>query len=225
MSVESTDCTEKMREYKQKWRDANREKCREYSRKFRASNPEKAREAVRASGAKHPETKRDYRVANADKVRDYMRNYHAAHRDKSRESARKYRAANPEKDRERHRKYNAANKDKSRERLRKYRATHPDVVRAQKHRRRSLINTSIVDAPTARQIEEIMREPCIYCGEPSEHLDHVIPLSRGGTHEIDNLVPACAKCNVSKWAKLPVLEWNGRFSKLAKQQPTTVQEK
>lgn len=30
-------------------------------------------------------------------------------------------------------------------------------------------------------------------GEPT--LDHIIPLSRGGTHDIDNLVLACKSCN------------------------------
>ncbi len=38
----------------------------------------------------------------------------------------------------------------------------------------------------------------------------VIPLARGGTHDIDNLVPACASCNSSKGAKLPAIEWKGR---------------
>lgn len=47
---------------------------------------------------------------------------------------------------------------------------------------------------------------CIYCGGPHEHDDHVIPLSRGGTHERANLMPACASCNCSKGDKL-LEEW------------------
>lgn len=34
------------------------------------------------------------------------------------------------------------------------------------------------------------------------HLDHIIPLARGGTHEADNLAVACAACNLSKGARL-----------------------
>ena len=34
-------------------------------------------------------------------------------------------------------------------------------------------------------------------------LDHVIPLSKGGSDTKDNLVPACAHCNCSKRAKDP----------------------
>lgn len=45
------------------------------------------------------------------------------------------------------------------------------------------------------------------------HLDHVIPLKRGGRNSIENLVWACQPCNNSKGAKLPS-EWvgsNGRW--------------
>jgi 5-methylcytosine-specific restriction endonuclease McrA len=35
------------------------------------------------------------------------------------------------------------------------------------------------------------------------HIDHVIPLSRGGLHTISNLVVSCAKCNIQKGCKMP----------------------
>lgn len=49
-------------------------------------------------------------------------------------------------------------------------------------------------------------DECYYCGGPHEHDDHFIPLSRGGTHEVSNLVPACEICNCSKKDKL-LEEW------------------
>lgn len=39
---------------------------------------------------------------------------------------------------------------------------------------------------------------CYMCGGPYEHIDHVIPLARGGTNWPANLRPACAKCNLRK---------------------------
>ncbi len=44
---------------------------------------------------------------------------------------------------------------------------------------------------------------CAYCGKPTTnpHCDHVIPVSRGGTNDADNLVTACARCNLSKGNK------------------------
>ncbi len=39
---------------------------------------------------------------------------------------------------------------------------------------------------------------CIYCGEPSESIDHVLPRSRGGLSVTENCVPACLACNGQK---------------------------
>ena len=43
---------------------------------------------------------------------------------------------------------------------------------------------------------------CAYCRiAPVETRDHVTPLSRGGAHTIENLVPACRSCNSKKHTK------------------------
>jgi len=39
---------------------------------------------------------------------------------------------------------------------------------------------------------------CIYCGKPSESIDHVLPRSRGGLSVTENCVPACLSCNGHK---------------------------
>lgn len=50
---------------------------------------------------------------------------------------------------------------------------------------------------------------CAYCGGKFEHIDHVIPLSKGGPHCLSNLRPACASCNSSKHAKF-LKDWYKR---------------
>jgi len=50
---------------------------------------------------------------------------------------------------------------------------------------------------------------CFWCGKKvykNYHIDHVIPLSQGGTNWPDNLVIACPSCNTSKGGKMPD-EW------------------
>lgn len=49
---------------------------------------------------------------------------------------------------------------------------------------------------------------CAYCGA-TEYLtvDHVIPLSRGGTNNLSNLKTCCGHCNSSKGAK-SIEEWS-----------------
>jgi 5-methylcytosine-specific restriction endonuclease McrA len=48
---------------------------------------------------------------------------------------------------------------------------------------------------------------CYLCGDMipngERHVDHIVPLSRGGGHVASNLAIACAECNLRKAAKLP----------------------
>lgn len=45
-------------------------------------------------------------------------------------------------------------------------------------------------------VHELTGGRCYYCGELGEMtVDHRVALSKGGSSEIDNLVPACADCN------------------------------
>jgi len=62
---------------------------------------------------------------------------------------------------------------------------------------------------------------CAYCGIHEEVLytlygqrltmDHVIPLSKGGQHIVENIVPACGSCNSKKGTKMIKGEKNRRI--------------
>lgn len=47
---------------------------------------------------------------------------------------------------------------------------------------------------------------CVYCGRSAPevvlHVDHVLPVSEGGTNDVGNLVTACADCNLGKGASI-----------------------
>jgi 5-methylcytosine-specific restriction endonuclease McrA len=47
---------------------------------------------------------------------------------------------------------------------------------------------------------------CVYCGRSGEeavlHIDHLIPISAGGSDELDNLVTSCEACNQGKSSAL-----------------------
>lgn len=69
---------------------------------------------------------------------------------------------------------------------------------------------------TAKDIELQLRSQkgmCWWCGEPlgdDYHIDHRIPLDKGGSNDARNIVLTHEKCNLSKGAKLP-WEYNGRL--------------
>ncbi len=41
------------------------------------------------------------------------------------------------------------------------------------------------------------------CGRPAEHVDHVVPVSWGGSSDASNLRAACARCNLRKGSRPP----------------------
>jgi 5-methylcytosine-specific restriction endonuclease McrA len=52
---------------------------------------------------------------------------------------------------------------------------------------------------------------CTACGGTDKlAIDHIIPRSRGGTNDRENLQVLCTPCNSSKGAKMPS-DWKGRF--------------
>lgn len=58
-----------------------------------------------------------------------------------------------------------------------------------------------------KDLRKLRNQICFYCRRnPGSEIDHVIPISRGGTHGIGNLVLACRACNRSKSSKY-VTEW------------------
>lgn len=42
---------------------------------------------------------------------------------------------------------------------------------------------------------------CVECGAEANHVDHIIPLAQGGTHQWNNLQPLCHSCHSRKTAK------------------------
>ncbi len=43
---------------------------------------------------------------------------------------------------------------------------------------------------------------CHYCNAPANTADHIIPVSKNGSNEVSNLLPACVKCNSSRQDKI-----------------------
>ena len=55
-------------------------------------------------------------------------------------------------------------------------------------------------------LHKLTKYKCIYCGKPSESLDHLHPMSKGGTSITSNCVPCCLSCNGKK-SDSEVLSW------------------
>ncbi len=99
---------------------------------------------------------------------------------------------------------------RSRERIvaqaKKYREKNPERVKANKRRYRVNKYAAPGDfsAADVRGKYELQGGVCYYCKTPlgkSWHLDHKIPLSKGGSNWPSNLCCACPNCNLRKNAR------------------------
>jgi 5-methylcytosine-specific restriction endonuclease McrA len=87
---------------------------------------------------------------------------------------------------------------KNKERVRAYKATN-------KARRRSSFETGIKGADLLLWKQQ-QAKVCYWCKAKCArhyHVDHYVPLAKGGKHEIGNLVISCPTCNLRKNAKDP----------------------
>lgn len=81
--------------------------------------------------------------------------------------------------------------------------------RVVKHRRRAL-EAKAEGTFTVADIKRIgdgQKWKCHWCSKPAKkayHVDHVIPLAKGGTNKPSNLVIACSRCNTRKNALDPI---------------------
>lgn len=146
------------------------------------------KEAVSAKNRKrcklHPEWHRNGYLRRKKAIRAYQR---------------RWRQANPEK----HRAIQLRWIVKNRARLK-----HLDQAR------RARIKGSTINPEQIIQFFDRIRHKrtiaCYYCKTPVKgklaHIDHIIPLSKGGPHSVENLCATCPSCNLTKCAK-PVGEW------------------
>lgn len=113
--------------------------------------------------------------------------------------------------------YHAKNKEKRNEKTRAWRLENPgydktregykEIAAIKNGNRRALKKNAGSYSISKEEMSKLYASACTYCGSSDNiTIDHVIPLSRGGSHSVSNLVSACAKCNMSKGAKT-VMEW------------------
>lgn len=126
--------------------------------------------------------KKEYRKSNRSAIAEYMRNYYKK------------------------------NRDYVNSRNRRYYQSHTAETLKRKRRRRAR-KLGAEGSHTSEDLKRLWQEQdakCAYCGcqlsEDYRHLDHVIPLSRGGSEWPENLAWACPPCNLSKHNKL-LEEW------------------
>lgn len=160
-----------------------------------------AKERIRKRGN---QWQRNWYAKNRDEYLPKQREWYAKNAERCRESQRRWR----EKSRDHYlavrRRKHAENPAPYRERVKKWRLANRDVVAAI-HRRYRARKKRAPGAHTAEQFINLCdahRWLCHYCGASLSRdtvtADHKTPLMRGGSDDIENIVPSCRECNSSK---------------------------
>jgi 5-methylcytosine-specific restriction endonuclease McrA len=181
-----------------------RHERRHIDRETSNNSQRRRREAERVKAL---EAQRQWAEANPEKVIEAEEKRLKVKIQKKREQARKWREENPEKVRESQRKYRESHPEIYREATKKYYQANPEVKRAGERKRKAKKHDNPAFDISTKELKKLYARPCSYCGSFEEiTLDHVVPISKGGTHGVSNLVPACGPCNSSKGQKL-LIEW------------------
>lgn len=146
--------------------------------------------------------------------RERSKRWREAHPERKKELSANWEAKNPDYYNEYYRK----NAERIKERVASYSANNPHVKQESDNRRRAIKYATRTEMFTVEQVLELYGSNCHICNDPIDltnsgrpgypnwklalHLDHVIPLSKGGTNTLDNVKPAHAICNLRKGRKL-----------------------
>jgi 5-methylcytosine-specific restriction endonuclease McrA len=205
--TKGADCKECEKARKRaKWA-ADPESARKHSRAYRVSNPQKVKEWKRVEwerhGDRYKEQRRQHRRENPEHYRQLEQRKRQRNGEKIRNQRRRRYALSPEKHSERARIYRVTRRHWLRQYARKYYRQNRDYWKAKNHQRKALLKGGGEYSPTEwRRLCDWFGGICLACGERSElTVDHVIPISKGGSNTIDNLQPLCGTCNNTKKTK------------------------
>jgi len=221
-------CKIRNAEKAKKHRENNKEKLKQYRKKHYELNKEecsvKARERRLNKLEEYNERNKRYRELNPNYASEYSKKYRKENPEKSRAQAKKYRDENKEKVKAGIVKWNKENPEKVKAKEKRFCAKHPDKIKTKgknyrianalkfaqySAERRAKRKAQFVENINHNKIYERDGFICKLCGKQvdvsfkfpnplSPSIDHIIPLSKGGLHCAENVQLAHLGCNVSK---------------------------
>lgn len=191
----------KRKAYMIEYRRLNRERLLAQAREYKALHKEEIKEQTQV-----------YNELNKEKIKEGMKKYRATpkYRDVAKRHDKKYYEIYKPILREKHKEYYKENKESILDYIKTWKAENPDKVRIYNINRRARKQNACVDGHkvSSKVIKDLLKtqdDKCFYCRVEllDYHIDHYIPLSKGGKHVKENLRISCPTCNLEKYTKMP----------------------
>lgn len=143
-----------------------------------------------------------YRSANGERLKQAAKRYQLAHKDKYYQNLRRWEDNNRERSNAKRRRYYRNHSELERYRRRKFGKLHPEKSQEYHGLRRARKQNNPHERLSYKKIWKRDKGICYLCGQSVEqgdvHFDHVVPLSRGGSHTMDNVRVTHKTCNLRK---------------------------
>lgn len=188
-----TELAEEKRIRARKWNAENKERKAERARERRLENLAEYRAKGRA-----------YAAADKEGAKRRMRKWLAdpANRERKRLKNKEWRERNRERKAALDKKWAENNPERRRAIHKRYRERNPDAVRMRMYVDHARARGAPLPDPETRDYIRILEsDPCCYCGESMQHIDHIESVVRGGDSEWSNLTSSCRSCNQRKNAR------------------------
>jgi len=155
--------------------------------------------------------KKEYARKNRDKISDYQKEYRIKNKDSIRENQKRWEINNPYARRKSYMKYVENNRELINKKYKEYSKT-PQGIKARKvswHNRSKKLRGAggKLRAEDIAKMMENQKHRCVYCNKGIKHkyhIDHINPISKGGTNYIENIQLLCPTCNLKKSDKDPL---------------------